>query len=119
MRVHLQKADKASLADICASFQQAAIDVLVRKTMRAARSCGVNIVTMSGGVSCNKTLRAAFEQAAANDGLQALVAEPVFSTDNAAMIAVVAACRLEQGEKSPWELDVNPNLRLAMAGGNL
>jgi N6-L-threonylcarbamoyladenine synthase len=114
VRVHLQKAERASLADVCASFQQAAIDVLVKKTMRAARKLGVGTVTMSGGVSCNKTLRLAFEKAAARDGLESLVAEPIYSTDNAAMIAAVAACRLERGEQSAWDLDVNPGLRLAL-----
>ncbi|MDR2462816.1 MAG: tRNA (adenosine(37)-N6)-threonylcarbamoyltransferase complex transferase subunit TsaD, partial [Verrucomicrobiales bacterium] len=112
VRTHWQKANRASLPDICASFQQAVTDVLVGKTMRAARKFGVRAVTLSGGVSCNKFLRAAFERAAERDGLAALVADPVYSTDNAAMIAAVAACRFERGEQSPWDLDVNPNLRL-------
>jgi N6-L-threonylcarbamoyladenine synthase len=114
VRVHLQKAGRAPLADVCASFQQAAADVLVKKTMRAAKKLGVGTVTMSGGVSCNQALRSAFEKAASREGLEALVADPVYSTDNAAMIAAVAACRLERGETSPWNLDVNPNLRLAL-----
>ncbi|MDR0534338.1 MAG: tRNA (adenosine(37)-N6)-threonylcarbamoyltransferase complex transferase subunit TsaD [Verrucomicrobiales bacterium] len=114
VRVHLQKPDHAPVADICASFQQAVADVLVKKTIRAAKKLKVGTVTLSGGVSCNKALRSAFEKAANDKGLEALVAEPIYSTDNAAMIAAVAACRLERGETSPWDLDVNPNLRLAL-----
>jgi N6-L-threonylcarbamoyladenine synthase len=113
VRVHLQKPGRASTADLCASFQQAVSDVLVKKTIRAAQQLGATAFTVSGGVSCNRTLRAAFERAAAREGLAALVAEPEYSTDNAAMIAAVAACRFERGETSPWDLDVNPNLRLA------
>ncbi|MDR1304172.1 MAG: tRNA (adenosine(37)-N6)-threonylcarbamoyltransferase complex transferase subunit TsaD [Verrucomicrobiales bacterium] len=113
VRVHLQKPGRAAPADVCAAFQQAVSEVLVGKTVRAARRLGADTFTVSGGVSCNRTLRAAFEQAADRAGLQALVAAPEYSTDNAAMIAAVAACRFERGEQSPWDLDVNPNLRLA------
>ncbi|MDR1144641.1 MAG: tRNA (adenosine(37)-N6)-threonylcarbamoyltransferase complex transferase subunit TsaD [Verrucomicrobiales bacterium] len=113
VRAHLQKPGRAAPADICAAFQQAVSDVLVGKTVRAAQRLGATAFTVSGGVSCNQTLRAAFEQAADRAGLQALVAAPAYSTDNAAMIAAVAACRFERGERSPWNLDVNPNLRLA------
>ncbi|MDR1191883.1 MAG: tRNA (adenosine(37)-N6)-threonylcarbamoyltransferase complex transferase subunit TsaD [Verrucomicrobiales bacterium] len=116
VRTHWHKERRASLPDICASFQQAVTEVLVKKTMRAARQHNVRVVTLSGGVSGNQFLCAAFAQAAERDGLTALVADPRYSTDNAAMIAAVAACRFERGERSPWDLDVNPNLRLAGGG---
>ena len=55
----------ARLADLCASFQEAVVEVLVKKTLRAARSIGVNSVSVSGGVSCNYRLREAFTSAVA------------------------------------------------------
>jgi N6-L-threonylcarbamoyladenine synthase len=56
-------------ADLCASFQEAVVDVLVRKTIRAAGTCGVNLVTVSGGVSCNSRLRFKFAEVTGKLGL--------------------------------------------------
>ena len=114
VRVCLQKqAGQEVSADICASFQQAVIDVLVVKTLAAARQSGVKIVTLSGGVSCNHALRQALAAAATSRGLTFLATDPVYSTDNAAMIGAVAACRVGSGLTSAWDLDIDPNWKLA------
>ncbi len=101
-----------SLADLCASFQEAVVDVLVAKTMAAAQRSGRKLVTVSGGVSCNARLRERFREACAADGFELRLAEPALCTDNAAMIAFVAAGRLARGELSPLTAEIAPNLRL-------
>ena len=102
-----------ALADLCASFQQAIIDVLVRKTIAAARKYDVNLVTISGGVSCNTALRAQLRQACADAGLEFKSAEPWLCTDNAAMIAFAAMLKLETGFASAIAQEIDPNLALA------
>lgn len=104
-----------SIPDLCASFQQAVIDVLVAKTLRAAEQCGEKLITLSGGVSCNKTLRAAMQEACDQRGIELLIAPPALSTDNAAMIGFVALHSHLRGKSSSLHEDINPNLKLAQA----
>jgi N6-L-threonylcarbamoyladenine synthase len=101
------------LADLCASFQEAVIDVLLTKTLRAARHAGRKTIALSGGVSLNKTLRAAFERACDREGITLATAAPGLCTDNAAMIAFAALLHAFEGKSSPLDADINPNLRLA------
>ncbi len=100
------------LADLCASFQEAVIEVLVQKTIRLTKELGETVVTVSGGVSCNARLREAFAEAAGKAGLQLLIAPPALTTDNAAMIAYVALQKHQRGYQSPLDEDVDPNLAL-------
>lgn len=110
----LDPADRdAWLADVCASFQQAVIDVLVRKTLRAAREQGFSAVGLSGGVSCNRALREAFAIACREARLELHVARPELTTDNAAMIGFAAEHLLARAITSPLEEDIDPNLALA------
>ncbi|MBA2271950.1 MAG: tRNA (adenosine(37)-N6)-threonylcarbamoyltransferase complex transferase subunit TsaD, partial [Chthoniobacterales bacterium] len=99
--------------DICASFQRVALEVLTRKTIAAARSCRVPLVTLSGGVSCNRALRDQMESACARAGLRFLPAAPELTTDNAAMIAFAAALRFSSGFQSAVTREIDPNLKLA------
>ena len=105
--------DAGLVADFCASFQQAAIHVLVKKTLRAAGICGANLVTMSGGVSCNQALRTAMTEACNEAGLRLLTAAPLLCTDNAAMIAFAASHRFAAGQFSKVSDEIDPNLALA------
>ncbi len=100
------------LADLAASFQQAVIDILVRKTLRAAEETGRREIALSGGVSLNQALRNAFLLAADREGLEIHLASPVFCTDNAAMIAFAALLRYLAGKSSPLDGDIHPNLPL-------
>lgn len=100
------------LADLCASFQQAIVDVLVRKTIAAARKHAVELVTVSGGVSCNGELRRQLGEACAQQKLKFKTAEPWLCTDNAAMIAFAASLRLEGGPGSAVTEEIDPNLAL-------
>jgi N6-L-threonylcarbamoyladenine synthase len=101
------------LADVCASFQQAVIDVLVRKAVRAAKTYRVNLVTLSGGVSCNQKLCRDLEAACGKEGLQFRSAAAWLSTDNAAMIAFAALLHLRRGSSTPVTEEIDPNLALA------
>lgn len=100
------------LPDLCASFQEAVVEVLVSKTIQAARSLGERWVSVSGGVSCNSRLRQVFTERCARARLGLLLAEPSHTTDNAAMIAFAAAHRIRQGITSPLDSDIDPNLSL-------
>ena len=101
------------LADLCASFQQAIIDVLVRKTIAVARKYRVDLVTVSGGVSCNQELRRQLGEASVRGGFEFKNAEPSLCTDNAAMIAFAALLRLRAGFQSHVTEEIDPNLALA------
>jgi tRNA N6-adenosine threonylcarbamoyltransferase len=106
------KLDGRVLADLCASFQQAIIDVVVRKTIAAARKYGVGLVTVSGGVSCNQELRKQLREACVREGVEFKNAEPWLCTDNAAMIAFTAVLRLHAGFQSKVTEEIDPNLAL-------
>jgi N6-L-threonylcarbamoyladenine synthase len=101
------------LADLCASFQQAIVDVLVWKTIAAAQKCGADLVTISGGVSCNRHLRRQLGDACARKGFEFKSAEPWLCTDNAAMIAFAASFRLQAGFESKVTEEIDPNLKVA------
>jgi N6-L-threonylcarbamoyladenine synthase len=98
--------------DLCASFQAAVIDVLVGKTIAAAQSAGKELVTVSGGVSCNRKLREEMSLGCERAGLDLRFAPPRLCTDNATMIAFAAMLRLERGETSALTTEINPNLAL-------
>ncbi len=108
--------DDRVVADLCASFQRAVTDVLVQKTLRAAREVPAKTVTLSGGVSCNRELRERMRSACEEAGLKFVSAKPELCTDNAAMIAFVALLRLQAGFTSPVDEDIDPNLALVGSG---
>lgn len=81
---------ESRMDDLCASYQQAVIDALVRKTTLALGRGGFRSVGLSGGVSNNKALRAAFGRMAADAGVPLLLAQPKHTGDNAGMIAFAA-----------------------------
>lgn len=112
VRYLLPEVPPEAMADLAASFEEAVVDVLVAKTIRAARRRGRQTVCLSGGVSCNRRLRARFQEACDKSGLQLLLADPKLCTDNAAMIAYVAALRFAAGAISLLTTDINPNLSL-------
>lgn len=109
----LQKeSEPLRVQDIAASFQRAVIEVLVGKTIRAAKETGRDLIALSGGVSLNRALRDAFQKAAEKAGLEVRVSPPAFCTDNAAMIAFAALLRHLSGECSSLDGDIHPNLPL-------
>ena len=86
--------DPQRFRDLCASVQAAIVDVLVRKTIRAAERLGVSCVTASGGVTCNRGLRRDLERACRQSGLTLRLADKSLCTDNAAMIGILAERKL-------------------------
>ena len=110
VRYLLPKTAESDRADLCAGFQEAVVDVLVHKAVEAAKSCRRDLIAVSGGVGLNARLRERLAFAAEASGMRALFAEPSLCTDNAAMVAYVAALRAARGESSSLETDIFPAL---------
>ncbi len=89
--------DAQALRDLCASVQAAIVEVLVTKTIRAAKRLNVRCVTASGGVTCNRSLRDELAKACSRAGFALRLAEKSLCTDNAAMIGVLAERKLLLG----------------------
>ncbi|MCG8422933.1 MAG: tRNA (adenosine(37)-N6)-threonylcarbamoyltransferase complex transferase subunit TsaD [Proteobacteria bacterium] len=101
-----------SLADLCASFQATAVEVLVRKTRKAARRQRLHHVQICGGVAANSLLRSEMRRAGEEDGFDLYVPPPKRCTDNAAMIAAAGYYRFERGERAGWDLNASASLPL-------
>jgi N6-L-threonylcarbamoyladenine synthase len=106
---HLANKGGVSIPDAAASFQSAVADVLVVKTVDAAKEFKVEQILLSGGVAANKVLR---ECLVANSPVPVLVPPPYLCTDNAAMVAACGYYHLQAGEMSGYDLDVVPSLGL-------
>jgi N6-L-threonylcarbamoyladenine synthase len=104
--------DGQELADLCASYQAAIVEVLVRKTRRAARREHLEHVQVCGGVAANSALRAAMQAAGAEDGFRVYAPAPARCTDNAAMIAAAGYHRLVRGDRDGLDLDAVPSAPL-------
>ena len=107
----------AHLADVCASFEQAVVDQLMRQTLLAARTLGAKALVLAGGVAANGRLRAQLSEACAKRGLPLHLPAPGLCTDNATMIARAAHGRLLRGERSELDADATPRWRLGAAEG--
>jgi len=94
-----------AMPGVVASFQEAVVDVLVEKTLRAAEENGLKQVVVCGGVAANSRLRMRFQEDALKHGIEVLVPPPVLCTDNAAMIAVVGDYRLSMGMRDSFDLN--------------
>jgi N6-L-threonylcarbamoyladenine synthase len=112
----LRKNPQHRVEDVCASFQEAVVDVLVGKTLRAAVGRRVKTVSASGGVSVNRRFREALTAGCAGHGLQLLLAPSKLCTDNAAMIAALAYYKLQSGKQSDFSLEVAPSMGLGAGG---
>jgi N6-L-threonylcarbamoyladenine synthase len=101
-----------TLADLCASFQMAVVDVLVRKSRRALVAQDLGDLIVCGGVAANRGLRQGLAAAAAQDGFRLYIPPPKRCTDNASMIAAAGTPLLLRGDRAPIELSVDPGLPL-------
>jgi N6-L-threonylcarbamoyladenine synthase len=95
--VDFEAPDSTARADLAASFQRAAVDILVAKSMSALKSCGSKRLVVAGGVGANRLLRTELTKAAADRGARVHFPETEWCTDNGAMIALAGALRLEAG----------------------
>jgi len=98
--------------DIVSSFQEAVVDVLVKKTFQAAQHEKLRRVVLSGGVAANGRLRERMEEEASFQNVKVYIPSPSFCTDNAAMVGVVGYEYLERGIRSPYSLNAFSNLPL-------
>jgi N6-L-threonylcarbamoyladenine synthase len=105
--------DTPGLADVCASFQAAVVDVLVEKTMRTARALDVSCVTIAGGVAANSLLRQRLLRQCQAEGRRLIWPPLQYCMDNGAMIAYVGWIGMKRGMSSPLGLSAVANLRLA------
>ena len=102
------------IADVCASFEQAVLDVLLTKTLRAAKQYKAKAISLTGGVSANRPLRAAFEKLAKDNNITSFIPSFNLATDNAEMIALAAAFKISQKfkPKPSIKIQADPNLEL-------
>lgn len=111
---HVRKHPDVSSVDVAASFQAAVVDVLVAKTVRAARDVGAKGLVLAGGVAANSLLRERVLQACIDDGMQAFLPSREMCTDNAAMIASAGWFRLRSDGPTSLAAGAFPNLRLPL-----
>ena len=102
--------EKLPIADLAASFQAAVVDVLVQKTLQAAREFDAAGILVAGGVSANKPLR---EAILAQSDRPVFIPPIALCTDNAAMIAGAGYFRFVHGQRDPLDMDVLPNWPLS------
>ncbi len=106
------KLDHELLADLCASFQAAVVDVLVGKTLQAVKKFSVFDVCIAGGVSANSELRSRLKRLGGELGFRLFFPKLEYCTDNGAMVALVGWMKLKEGITSGFELNAAANLTL-------
>lgn len=106
------RGEEICVPDLCASFQNAVVDVLVSRTIEAAKEFGYRQVALAGGVASNSALRAGMKAACEKEGLALSYPSPIFCTDNAAMIGAAAYYEYINGARAGLDLNAVPNLRL-------
>ena len=107
------KISKKYIREMCAEIQQSIIDVLIRKTMRAAQEHKAKTIILGGGVTANKELKKQFQEKTKELKLEFLVPKTKFSTDNAAMIGITACHHWPKKKTKNWRnLKANANLRI-------
>lgn len=97
-------------ADVCASFEAAAVDVIVHKSSRAVKKLQCQRLIVGGGVAANRYLREQLQEKALADGFELTIAPPNLCTDNAVMGAI-ALEKIKRNEYAPLDLDITPGLQ--------
>lgn len=115
--IELKPIDDTLMADICASFQSAVVEVLVTKTIDAAKYFGVEDIAIAGGVSANSALRSAMTNAAAKENFRLYIPQFRYCTDNGAMIAEVGYRKYLRGSFSPFTVSAIANADLPVRSG--
>lgn len=111
---YLRDNPNANVPDVCASFEQAMVETLVKKTVSAAQKYKVKMIAVGGGVAANTLLRGLMSQTGEKAGIPVRFVERGLSSDNAAMLALTAYKQLAHAEANnrppKWDIDINPNL---------
>ncbi len=106
------KNEEFNRADVAASFQEAVVDVLVTKTIAAAKEFHMDQIAIAGGVAANSALREAMSKTCKEQGLKLCYPSPIFCTDNAAMIGAAAYYEYKNGTRHGLDLNAVPNLKI-------
>ena len=101
------------VSELAYGFQESVVDVLVTKTVRAARAIRARSVVLGGGVAANKVLRDRLSDASRKAGIPLVVPRPALCTDNGAMIGAAASRRWQAGARAGLDLDARPSMPLA------
>jgi len=110
----VQKFDKYNIPkeDIAASFQKAVVEILLKKTFKAAKDSNVNTIVLAGGVAANSYLRKKAQKLSEKQNIKVLIPPLEFCTDNAAMIAMAGYKLYKKGISSDSTLEAVPNLKI-------
>lgn len=103
---------RQEIADVAASFQEAAVDIVMAKTLRACQRTGLRRIVIGGGVAANRRLRDRLQQEGHAAGLHVVCPPPALCVDNGAMIAGLAYAFLRRGQRSPLSLNIYTNSQL-------
>lgn len=106
------RGETLNVPDLAASFQQAVVDVLVRKALMAIDLTGVKTLLLAGGVAANLLLRETLDKALSERGIRLVYPPPILCTDNGAMIATAGYYHYLAGDFAPWTLNAVPGLNL-------
>lgn len=106
------KSEEVNGADVAASFQSAVVDVLVDKTLQAAKEYHIDKIALAGGVASNSALREGMELACKKAGKKLFYPSPIFCTDNAAMIGAAAYYEYKKGVRHGLDLNAVPGLKI-------
>jgi N6-L-threonylcarbamoyladenine synthase len=101
-----------TIRDLVASFQEAVVDTLIDRTLRAVDERGARTVAVVGGVACNRRLRQRMLAEGTGRGVPVVFPRPALCADNAAMIASVGRVRLARGERDPLTLNADPGWQI-------
>lgn len=106
------KEQEVNTEDIAASFQDAVVDVLVSRTIQAAKDYDMQKIAIAGGVASNSALRSSMSEACKENDLQLYYPSPIYCTDNGAMIGVAAYYEYIAGKRDGLDLNAVPNLKI-------
>ena len=101
--------------DLLAGFQEAVVNMLWGTTLKATRLLSPRSIMLSGGVAANSRLREVFAERSSEAGVKCYYPKPILTTDNAAMIAAAGTAKLMRGETSGFDVNADPNMRLAVS----
>ncbi len=106
------KGEKIVVEDVAASFQKAVVDVLTEHSLKAVRESGIKKFALAGGVASNSALRESVAKAMEVEGVSLYKPSPILCTDNAAMIGAAGYYEFIKGQRSGYDLNAVPALKL-------